>query len=147
MRRYLLDTTPLAGYLLGRSGIVDLVNPWLDRREVATSLLVYGEVAEYLMGRRDFEIRDTQLRSLLQDITPYFLTYATLRRYAAIRRQMRPPHGLGLIGDVDTLIAATALERALTVVTTDADLTRVPNLSVMLLDRRTLNPMTDITSG
>jgi len=39
------------------------------------------------------------------------------------------------------LIAATALERDLTVVTTDADYTRVPGLSVMLLDRRTLIPI------
>lgn len=141
MRRYLLDTTPLAGFLLGREGIVDLVEPWLDRREVATSILVYGEISEYLLGRKDFETRDAQLRRLLQDITPYFLTYAALRQYAAIRRQMRSPHGPGLIGDVNTLIAATALDRDLTIVTTDADFTRVPTLSVTLLDRRTLEPI------
>ena len=28
-----------------------------------------------------------------------------------------PPHGSGLIGDIDTLIAATALEHDLTIVT------------------------------
>jgi predicted nucleic acid-binding protein len=48
---------------------------------------------------------------------------------------------------VDTLIAATALERGLTVVTADADYTRVPNLSVMLLDRRTLSPTDQDRSG
>ena len=48
---------------------------------------------------------------------------------------MRPPYGPGLIGDIDTLIAATAREHRLTVVTIDGDYTRVPSLSVMHLDR------------
>jgi predicted nucleic acid-binding protein len=67
---------------------------------------------------------------LLGAIYPYFLTYAIMERYAEIRRTLRPPHGPGLIGDIDTLIAATALERNLTVVTTDSDYERVPDLKV-----------------
>lgn len=51
-------------------------------------------------------------------------TYAILGRYADLRRQLRPPHGPGLIGDVDALIAATALEHDLTLVTTDTDFER-----------------------
>ncbi len=54
-----------------------------------------------------------------------------MERYAALRRQLRPPYGPGLIGDIDTLIAATALEYNLTVVTTDSDFSRVPNLNVL----------------
>jgi len=60
----------------------------------------------------------------------YFLTYSILERYAEIRRALRPPYGPGLIGDIDTLIAATALERNLTIVTTDSDYERVPDLKV-----------------
>ena len=70
------------------------------------------------------------LRGLLGAIYPYFLTYSILERYAEIRRTLRPPHGPGLIGDIDTLIAATALERNLRVVTTDGDYERVPGLKV-----------------
>jgi len=40
---------------------------------------------------------------------------------------------VGLIGDIDTLIAAIALEYNLTMITTDSDYTRVPGLSVQLL--------------
>ena len=40
------------------------------------------------------------------------------------------------IGDIDTLIAATALERDLTAVTTDSDLERVPQLKFMLITLR-----------
>lgn len=53
-----------------------------------------------------------------------------------VRREMRPTSGL--TGDMDTLIAATALERSLTVVTIDGDFARVPGLSVLLLPRTAL---------
>jgi predicted nucleic acid-binding protein len=43
-----------------------------------------------------------------------------------------------LIGDLDTLFAATALERDLTVVTLDPDFQRVPSPKVMLLTRSQL---------
>ena len=89
--------------------MVTLVDPWLDRHEVATSILVYGEVIEYLLGRSRFSERQTQLRHLLREITPLFLSYSVLDRYALLRRSLRPPHGPGLIGDIDGLIAATAL--------------------------------------
>lgn len=141
MKRYLLDTTPLTSYLNGKPEAVALIDPWFDAHEVATSIVVYGEVCEYLMARAHFAERDAQLRRLPREITPYFLTYPILRRYATVRRQLRQPYGPGLIGDADILIAATALERDLTIVTADSDYVRVPGLSMMLLDRRTLSPV------
>lgn len=63
---------------------------------------------------------------------------SNLERYADIRRAMRRPHGTGLIGDADTLIAATALEQQLTVVTIDSDFERVPGLDVRLVSREAL---------
>ena len=41
-------------------------------------------------------------------VHPYVLTLRIMERYADVRRAMRRPYGPGLIGDVDTLIAATA---------------------------------------
>src|SRR6476620_6152178 len=110
MRRYLLDTTPLSAYLLGRPAVMPLVQPWLRRREAATSMLAYGEVVEYLKSQPDYGMHHAQFRRLLQSIVPFSLTHAIMERYADLRRQMRSPHGPGLIGDIDTLIAATALE-------------------------------------
>jgi predicted nucleic acid-binding protein len=136
MRQYLLDSAPLAAYLNGRQVAVDLISPWIARREAATSILVYGKITEYLKGLSHFSCRHAQLRRLLREVYPYFLTYAIMDRYADIRRQLRPPHGPGLIGDIDTLIAATALERDLTVVTTDSEVARVPQLKVMLMTLR-----------
>ena len=132
MKRYLLDSAPLAAYLHGRQAAVDLVTPWITNHEVATSILVYAEVIEYLKGLPDFRRRRHQLQTLLREIHPYFLTYSILDCYADIRRALRPPHGPGLIGDIDTLIAANALERSLTIVTTDRDFERVPGLKVLL---------------
>jgi len=48
MRRYLLDTTPLTAYLMGRPAAVSQFDPWLARDEAATSVLVYAEVIEGL---------------------------------------------------------------------------------------------------
>jgi predicted nucleic acid-binding protein len=135
MRRYLLDSTPLAGVLNGREPFVTDVRPFLLRRELATSVLVYAEVVEYLKGSSDFAVRQEQLRTFLQAVYPFFITYAILDRYADIRRHLRQPHGPGLIGDIDTLIAATALERNLTLITTDGDFERVPDLKLILLQR------------
>ena len=138
MRRYLLDTGPLGAYLQGRQAVVNLVAPWLRAQEAATSILAYAEVVEYIKGFPDFIPLHTQLRRLLRHIYPYFLTYRILERYADLRRSLRRPYGPGLIGDIDTLIAATALERNLTVVTIDTDFQRVPNLRVILLSRATM---------
>lgn len=138
MRRYLLDTAPLAALLLGRPGAASLVTPWISNHEVATSILVYGESLEYLRSFPDFAQNGTALRTLLREIHPYGLTYSILERYADIRRELRRPHGSGLIRDVDTLISATALEQELTVVTTDSDFERVPDLNVLLIDREVL---------
>jgi|SRR5579871_119606 predicted nucleic acid-binding protein len=138
MKTYLLDTGVLVALLKGRSGAVRLIRPWILRQEVATSVPVYGEAIEHLRGDPNYSQRQAELRILLRSVTPYPLTYKILERYATLRRAMRPPFGPGLIGDIDTLIAATALERRLTLVTIDGDFTRVPDLSLMHLERSAL---------
>jgi predicted nucleic acid-binding protein len=135
MRRYLLDTGTLTALLYARPSVVSLITPWLKDHQVATSVVVYGEVFEYIKDRAHFTTHYIALRTLLTEVYPYILTYPILERYADIRRSMRKPHGAGLIGDMDTLIAATALERNLTVVTYDTDFQRVPDLAVKLLSR------------
>lgn len=138
MRRYLLDTSVLAALLNNRAAAVDLVTPWMRNHEAATSILAYAEVVEYTVGLPDPTGRLEALRTLLREIYAYFLTRRIAERYADIRRNLRPPYGPGLIGDVDTLIAATALERGLTLVTTDEDFSRVPGLKVQLIPRQQL---------
>jgi tRNA(fMet)-specific endonuclease VapC len=136
VRRYLLDATPLAALLFSRPTAVTLITPWITRGEAATSIVVYAEVTEYVRGFPSVPQRQAQLRMLLRGVHTYAVTHQIAERYADIRRQLRPPYGPGLIGDIDTLIAATALERNLTVVTTDSDFQCVPNLKLLLLPSR-----------
>jgi predicted nucleic acid-binding protein len=103
---------------------------------VVTSIIVYGEVIEHLKGRRDFPEHQAALHDVLLEIQPILLDYSILERYADLRRALRAPHGAGLIGDMDTLIAATALEHHLMVVTTDSHFLRVPDLDVMVVTVR-----------
>jgi predicted nucleic acid-binding protein len=135
MRRYLLDTPMVAALLNNRPGAVALMQPWIVAREAATSVLVYGEVIEYAKTSQRYAQYHASLRSLLRGVYPYYPTLAILERYADIRLALRRGR---LIGDIDTLIAATALEQELTVVTLDPDFQRVPNLNVMLLTRSQL---------
>jgi predicted nucleic acid-binding protein len=136
MKRYLLDTSLVAAYLQNRKPAVHLIQPLIERHEVATSILVYAEVTEYVKGLPNATTRQNDLRHLLREVYPYFLTYSILERYADLRRKLRPPHGKGLIGDMDTLIAATALERNLTLITSDTDFERVPHLKCHVVNLR-----------
>jgi predicted nucleic acid-binding protein len=136
MKKYLLDNGPLVALVKGRPGAERLMRPWVEHDEAATSILAYGEAIEYFRSLEDFSHRRDNLRALLQGVTPYRVTYTIMERYADLRRAMR--RTVGLIGDIDTLIAATALEHDLTVVTLDGGLTRVPGLSVMHMPRSAL---------
>ena len=141
MRQRLVDTTPLAALLSNRPALVSLLAPSLARDELATSIVVYGEVLERIKGAPDEARRRASLRQLLRGVRPYLITYPIVDRYADLRRQLRAPHGPGLIGDIDTLIAATALTHNLELVTTDSDFLRVPGLRILLLDRTTFQPV------
>ena len=137
MREYLLDTPLFSALLFSRTSAVSLIQPWIAGREVITSIVVYGEVIEYVRGLPDFARHRSELRALLRGIHPLTLTYSIMERYAEVRRSLRR-QGPGLIGDVDTLIAATALEYDLTVVTADLDFQRVTGLKLMLIPRQQL---------
>lgn len=47
MKKYLLDTSILSAVLNEKQGTITLIKPWISKDEVATSILVYGEVIEY----------------------------------------------------------------------------------------------------
>ena len=125
----------MAALVNHRPGAVALASPWIEAHEAATSALVYAEVFEYIRPSRRFLRHYQTLRSLLRVVHPFGVNLQILERYADIRLALRRGQ---LIGDIDTLIAATALEHDLTVVTTDPDFQRVPGLRVILLTRAQL---------
>lgn len=136
MRRYLFDTSPLTAYVRGWPEVVRQLSPLIERGEAATSMIVYGEIIEFLMGLPSFLGHQQKLNDVLEGVHLHVLTMPIVRRYADLRRQLRRPYGPGVIGDMDTLIAATALERNLTLVTADSDFLRVPGLKIQMMDLR-----------
>jgi predicted nucleic acid-binding protein len=72
-----------------------------------------------------------------KQIKPLYITYAIGERYATLRRHMRQ-NNIGLIGDIDTYIAATALVHGLSVVTVDSDFSRVPGLATQIVSKADL---------
>lgn len=132
--KYLLDTGPFSAWLRGRNGARQLLGQMIEQGEAVTSILVYGEVMEYFLRFPHYAQLQADTRGFLaKQVKPLSVTYAIGERYATIRRSMRLQGGL--IGDIDTCIAATALVNDLTVVTIDSDFTRVPGLSVQLLSK------------
>jgi hypothetical protein len=84
MKRYLLDTSLLAAYLHNRAPAISLISLWVKNDEAATSMLVYGEVIEYLKGLPQYHEKFAAFHTLLKERPPYQLTYAILERYADI---------------------------------------------------------------
>lgn len=130
MPTYLLDTTPLAAYLFGRRKAIERIDPLVDARDVLTSIVVYGEIEEFIKPMSNYRGLHDDLRRQLRWIRPLPITYAIMELYADIRLQMRAPRGTGVLSDSDILIAATALHYHLTVITANVkDFRRVPGLS------------------
>lgn len=126
---------PLSAYLLVHAQALSLVKPWIVGRGAGITLLSYGEVVAYTRGLPDSLRRQGELRRPLGEIHLYPLNYAVQERDADVRRHMHPPSGSGPIGDVDTLIAATAPEHDLTVVTMGRHFERVPDVDRMAIAR------------
>lgn len=131
MQRYLLDTGPLAAYLLGRRKATARIDPLIDDEGAVTSIIVYGEVEEYIKTMPNYAALHLDLQRQLRSIRPLMITYRIMELYADIRLRMRAPHGTGVLQDSDSLIAATALRHKLTVIMSNKkDFERVPGLSV-----------------
>jgi len=73
VRRYLLDTSPLVGYLRRRPVAVSLVAPWVAAAEAATSIVVYAEAIEHLKGLPNSSDHVAELQTALEEILPYGL--------------------------------------------------------------------------
>lgn len=137
MEKYLLDTSPLAALLLGRRRALETISPWITEREALTSIIVYGEVEEYIKQMPNYAVLHALLIRQLEWVKPLSITRRIMELYADIRMQMRPPYGTGVLPDSDSLLAATAIRYDITLVTHDErDFRRVPGLRTLLLTSR-----------
>jgi tRNA(fMet)-specific endonuclease VapC len=124
----LVDSDWIADWLQGRPDAVRLLNTLIPDG-IAISLVTYGEIYEGIYYGRDPNATERVFRNLLRGVTVLPLNRSTMRRFARLRGQLRAAGQL--IGDPDLLIAATALEHNLVLVTRNRrDFQRVPNLAL-----------------
>ncbi len=127
MTRILADTSAYSAFLRGHAGVGDALRA---ADEIRVTPIVLGELmAGHRSGTR---------RRANEDHLKFFLSSPrvgilpidedTAARYAAIVSSLR---SAGLqIGTNDIWIAASAMQHGLTVVTTDADFLRIPQILV-----------------
>jgi hypothetical protein len=93
MRQFLLNTNILGAYLLGRPGAVKLAQEWIHNEEAATSIIVYGEITEYIKGFPNYTHHQSALRTLLRKVHPFTNGYIfLLGQQALFKTSVRRSH-------------------------------------------------------
>lgn len=125
---YLADTDWVIDYLRGNESAIDRLHA-LAASGLAISLITYGELYDGIYSSSDATNEELGLRRFLEWANILSLNEDIMRRFAHIRGDLRR---LGQrIGDMDVLIAATAIEHELTLVTRNlAHFTRIPHLRI-----------------
>lgn len=125
---YLIDTHWVVSWLNARQDAVTLLSS-LEPDGLAISQATYGEIYEGIYFGRDPKRTEAVFRRFLRSVSVLPVNQAIWRRFAQIRGQLR---GQGqLIGDMDILIAATALHHGLVLVTANVrHFGRVPDLAI-----------------
>jgi tRNA(fMet)-specific endonuclease VapC len=133
MRRYLLDTDWIIDALNGQDSAIQTLLE-LVPSGLTLSIITYGELYEGAYYSRNPEPALAGLHAFLEGKEILPLSQAVIERFAIVRgalpRQIRQQ-----IGDIDILIAATALEHNLTLLTRNRkDFQQIPNLKLYQLN-------------
>jgi predicted nucleic acid-binding protein len=112
--RYLLDADWVIDALVGRRSAVETLAA-LSGEGIAISWVTVGELYEGAMGSPDPEVHLAALREFLQPLYFPNLNDPIMERFAAIRSDLRRRGQI--ISDFDILLAATALQYDLIVLT------------------------------
>jgi tRNA(fMet)-specific endonuclease VapC len=112
--QYLLDSDILIDHALGFGPTIRLVTE-LAPSGLCISIISYGEVLEGTLGRSALEPRTSVLSEMLRSIAIINLDTETMNAFAELRFNLR--RAGRIIGDLDILIAATAIRHDLTLIT------------------------------
>jgi predicted nucleic acid-binding protein len=127
---YLLDTDWAIEALGGRRGANTTLEELMSQG-VAISWIAIGEIYEGAIGSPDSDAQFNLIRSFLQQLRILGLNDPIMVRFAEIRSHLRRQGQL--IPDLDLLIAATALEHDLTLLTFNIrHFRRIPQLKLYL---------------
>lgn len=124
--RYLVDTDWVIDYLKGQQPTVDVLQS-LSQDGLGISVITYGEIYEGVYYGKNPQAHEQGFLSFLQGVDVIPLRKNMLRQFAQIRGTLRMQGQL--IGDLDILIAATAIAYDLTLLTRNfKHFQRVPDL-------------------
>lgn len=125
---YLIDTDRLASYLNGRPDVVARLSS-LRKDGLAISIITYGEIYDGIYASNDPRGKEVAFLQVLRRVEVLPLTRTIMKRFAQLRGDLRRRGQI--IGDPDILIAATALQHGLTLVTRNLrHYRRIPELSI-----------------
>jgi tRNA(fMet)-specific endonuclease VapC len=126
--KYLVDTDWVAEYLKGRDPAVRILEA-MAPGDLAISLITYGEIYEGIYYGRDPKRAEQGFLQFLRGIDVVPVNKAILKEFAQIRGQLRKPGQI--IGDLDILIAATAIYQDITLITHNKrHFNRIPTLKL-----------------
>lgn len=125
---YLIDSDWLIDYLAGEPPAIRLLERLADSG-LAISIITYMEAYQGVLRSSDPENAARRFDALLRAIRLVSITTGVARRCATIREELRPKVGRVRQRALDLLIAASAIEHNLTLVTRNAnDYKDIPNL-------------------
>jgi len=130
--KYLVDTDWVIEYLKGRDPVVSLLSDWVSAG-LAISLITYGEIYDGIYASQVPNQQEEGFLRFLQGVTLLSLNTETMQYFARLRGQLRAEGQM--IGDADLLIASTALQYNLTLLTFNLrHFRRIPALSLYKAD-------------
>jgi predicted nucleic acid-binding protein len=125
---YLVDTDWVAAYLKGRAEAIQRLDA-LAEDGLAISVITYGEIYEGIYYGRAVKQHEQGFLNFLQGVDVLPLNRTIMKRFAQMRGHLRSQGQL--IGNLDVLIAATALYHNLTLITSNTrHFSRIPDLTL-----------------
>ena len=126
--KYLVDSDYVADYLGAHTHAIQLLSS-IAKDDLSISLITYGEMYEGIHFGRDPRKTTEVFHRFLRSIEILPLTKPIMQHFARIRGDLRRTGKI--IGDFDILIAATAIQHHLTLVTRNVkDYQRIRDLKL-----------------
>ena len=126
--KYLIDTNKIIDYLKGTSQTVYLLQSF-KKEGLCVSVISLGEILEGIEGQPNEGRRRAELAAFLSGTRVLEVDRKVIERFASARSRLRRKGQL--IDNFDILIAATALEFNLVLITDDKDFSKVSELRVL----------------
>lgn len=126
--KYLVDSDYIANYLGAWPNAIQLLSSFA-KDDLSISLITYGEIYEGIHFQRDPQKTTDVFQRFLRSVVILSPMQPTMQHFAHIRGELRRTGKI--IGDFDILIAATAIQHNLTIVTRNIrDYERIPDLNL-----------------